>query len=153
MRDGNYTRISPLDLSKQEVSSLVQVNTLLEFLQENHPSTLDSLFVTSASAYELSTLAPHKLTSLFIEEQYNALQIGKSNEEFTGSVKDKIPQGVKIEFAEYAANLADRTIEAIAIAVIVIFGLQLLINLTLVLLLVIRLNVKVEEIQSTDVWM
>ena len=112
MRDGNYRRVTPLDLSKEEVSSILQINTLLAFLQENHPSTLDSLFKSTASEYDLSTLAPHKLTSLFIEEQYNALQLGKTNEQFVGSIKSSIPQGVKVEFAKHTSDLADRTLEA-----------------------------------------
>jgi hypothetical protein len=111
MRDGNYRRVTPLDLSKEEVSSISQINTLLAFLQENHPSTLDSLFKSTASEYDLSTLAPHKLTSLFIEEQYNALQLGKTNEQFVGSIKSSIPQGVKVEFAKHTSDLADRALE------------------------------------------
>ena len=108
MRGGNYTRITPLDLSQIEVASIVQINTLLEFLQENYPSTLNSLFRPTASEYDLDTLAPHKLTSLFIEEQYNATQMGKTDAEFSGSIIDLIPQGQQIAFTEYAGNLADR---------------------------------------------
>ena len=84
MRGGNYTRVKPTDLSRAEVAAFVQVNSLLAFLQENHPSTLESLFRTSAAEYDLRTLAPHKLTSLFIEEQYNAQQAGKTPFEFAG---------------------------------------------------------------------
>lgn len=108
MRGGSYTRVKPTDLSKSEVAAIVQVNSLLEFLQENHPSTLESIFRTSASEYDLRTLAPHKLTSLFIEEQYNAQQQGKTPFEFAGSIINLIPNGQQIEYAEESSKTAVR---------------------------------------------